>query len=131
MAEEPEPEPDRDRAQDRISQRKNERAHATEAILADVEDRLGDVEYPVSGEELATEYGLDAIDLPNETESMGSVFDRLANEEFDSVAEAREVIYGEITGDAGRRTEANPERDIERLDEERRGNLDEAEADRS
>ena len=113
--------PDRDRAQDRIGERKAARAENAESILEDVERHLGDVEYPVSGEELSAEYATDPIDLPNETESLGSVFDRLANEEFASAAEAREAIYGEITGEAGDVHEANPERDLQRLDEESQG----------
>ncbi len=101
--------PSRDRVQDRAEQRKSERADTTESILKDVETHLGEQEYPVTGEELATEYATDPIDLPNETESLGSVFDRLANEEFESSEEVREAVYSEITGEAGGRTEANPD----------------------
>ncbi|GAB3022487.1 DUF5789 family protein [Natronobiforma cellulositropha] len=99
------------------NERRSSRAESTETVLEDVERRLGDIEYPVSGEELATEYALDEIDLPNETESLGSVFDRLATERFDSSAEIRETVLGEVTGEAGDPNEANPERDLERLDE--------------
>lgn len=122
-------EPNRDRAQDRAESRKSERADRTEGILEDVESHLGGLEYPVTGEEIATEYGTEAIDLPNETESLGSVFDRLANEEFESAEEAREAIHGEITGGAGGRTEANPERDLERLEEETEESLTDSGAD--
>ncbi|ELZ08202.1 hypothetical protein C479_12713 [Halovivax asiaticus JCM 14624] len=118
-------EPDVDRAQDRISERKAERAETTESILADVERRLGEVEYPVTGEELSQEYALGEMDLPNETESLGSALDRLVNEEFSSAGEAREAIYGEITGDAGNRDEANAGRDLERLDEQAGGSVTE------
>ncbi|WP_255168516.1 DUF5789 family protein [Natrononativus amylolyticus] len=114
-------EPDRDRAQDRIEQRKSARAAQAESILEDVERHLGNHEYPISSEELATEYANEPIDLPNETESLGSVFDRLAGEEFDSPEAAREAVYGEITGEAGGHNEANPERDLEALDEESQG----------
>lgn len=119
----------RDRAQDNIDRRKSERAQRTESILEDVEAHLGELEYPVRGEELATEYSTEAIDLPNETESLGSVFDRLANEEFDSPEQAREAIYGELTGAAGDHHEANPERDLESLDEEKQGSLGESASD--
>ncbi|MFC4543183.1 hypothetical protein ACFO5R_14730 [Halosolutus amylolyticus] len=115
--------PSRDRAQDRAEQRKSRRADTTESILDDVERHLGDVEYPVRGEELATEYGNEPIDMPNETESLGSVFDRLTDEQFESAEEVREAVYGEITGEAGTRDEANPERDLERLDEEKQGSM--------
>ncbi|WP_254863707.1 hypothetical protein [Halovivax gelatinilyticus] len=108
---------DRERAQRRINERKADRAETTESIVADVEARLGEVQYPVTGEELSREYALDEIDLPNETESLASAFDRLATDEFASEAEAREAILGEITGEAGDRHEANAERDLQELDE--------------
>ncbi|WP_049895247.1 DUF5789 family protein [Halopiger xanaduensis] len=113
--------PNRDRAQDRIGQRKSERAEHTEAIFEDVQRHLGDLEYPVTSEELATEYGDEAIDMPNETESLGSVFDRLAGEQYDDPEEVREAVYGEITGEAGSPNEANAERDLAALDEEKQG----------
>ncbi|KDE59079.1 hypothetical protein EL22_00585 [Halostagnicola sp. A56] len=118
-------EPDADRAQDRIGDRKADRADTTESILENVEEHLGELEYPVTSEEIASEYGDDRMALPNETESLGSVFDRLAGEEFESAEEAREAIYGEITGQAGDRNEANPERDLESLDERSQDPVDE------
>lgn len=118
--------PDPDRAQDRAEQRKAERAEHTESILDDVERDLGTIEYPVSSEELATEYANEPIDMPNETESLGSVFDRLAGEEFESAEEVREAVYGEITGQAGDVNEANAERDLESLDDEAQEPLDES-----
>jgi len=118
-------EPDVDRAQDRISDRKAERAETTESILADVEQHLGELEYPVTGEELSQEYALGEMDLPNESESLGSALDRLVNEEFASADEAREAIYGEVTGEAGDRDEANAERDLERLDDQTGGSVSE------
>ena len=121
--------PSRDRAQDRAEQRKSSRADATEEILDDVERHLGELEYPVTGEEIASEYGNEAIDMPNETESLGDVFDRLANEQYDDPEEAREAIYGEITGQAGSPNEANPERDLTALDEEKQGSPTESGSD--
>ncbi|QFU81376.1 DUF5789 family protein [Natronorubrum aibiense] len=115
--------PSRDRAQDRAERRKSQRAETTESVLEDVERHLGDLEYPVTSEELATEYGSEAIDLPNETESLGSVFDRLAGEQFDSAEEVREAVYGEITGQAGSPNEANPERELAELDEKKQGSV--------
>jgi len=109
--------PNRDRAQDRAEKRKSNRAKTTESILEDAERHLGEIEYPVRGEELASEYATTPIDMPNETESLGSVFDRLADEAFESPEEVREAVYGEVTGNAGDRNEANPERDLESLDE--------------
>lgn len=110
--------PDRDRAQDRAEQRQADRADHTEAIFDAVERDLGELEYPVSSEELATEYATEPIDMPNETESLGSVFDRLAGEQYDSPEEVREAAYGELTGQAGNPNEANLERDLEELADE-------------
>ncbi|OAQ54609.1 hypothetical protein HTG_03370 [Natrinema mahii] len=117
--------PNRDRAQDSAEQRKAERADRTESILAAVERDLDDLEYPVTSEELATEYATEPIDMPNETESLGSVFDRLAGEQFDSPAAVREAADGEITGEAGSPNEATPERDRSKLDEGEGDSIDE------
>lgn len=110
--------PSRDRAQDRATDRKSRRAETAESILEDVERHFGDLEYPTTSEELAAEYGSEPIDLPNETESLGSVFDRLAGEQFDTPEEVREAVSGELTGEAGSRHEATPERDLSSLEEE-------------
>ncbi|WP_306052796.1 DUF5789 family protein [Natronococcus wangiae] len=121
--------PSRDRAQDRAEQRKSRRADETESILGDVERHLGELEYPITSEEIASEYGNEPIDMPNETESLGSVFDRLAGEEYDSPEEVREAVYGEVTGEAGDRQEANPERDLDQLDEQKQGSAGESGSD--
>ncbi|APX96891.1 DUF5789 family protein [Natronorubrum daqingense] len=113
--------PSRDRAQDRAESRQAERADSAESILESVERDLGSLEYPVSSEELAAEYATDPVDMPNETESLGSVFDRLAGEQYDSPEEVREAVHGEVTGEAGSPNEANPERDLSSLDEEAQG----------
>lgn len=118
--------PSRDRVQDRAEQRKAERADHTESILEDVERHLGELEYPTTSEEIAAEYGNEPIDMPNETESLGSVFDRLAGEQYDSPEEVREAVYGEITGEAGSPNEANAERDLDELDDEAQGSLSES-----
>lgn len=46
--------------------------------------------------------------MANETESLGSALDRLAGEEFDSPEEAREAVYGEITGQTVARRKRTP-----------------------
>lgn len=109
--------PSRDRVQDSAERRQRERADSVESMLGRADDLLGEHKYPTTSEELATEYADEPIDLPNETESLGSVFDRLVDERFESAEEAREALYGEITGEAGPRAEYNDERDLERLDE--------------
>lgn len=109
--------PDPDRAQDRAEERKHERAETTENVLERADDLLGDRKYPVSSEELAVEYSDEPLDLPNETESLGSVFDRLGDVRFETKSEAKEALYGEITGSAGTSAEYNEERDLGGLDD--------------
>lgn len=118
--------PSRDRVQDRAERRKSEQADETESILDDVERHLGDLEYPTTSEEIAAEYGNEPIDMPNETESLGSVFDRLAGEQYDTPEEVREAVYGEITGQAGSLNEANTERELSSLDEAGQGSIGES-----
>lgn len=98
-------------------QRKHERAEIVEGLVREVESKLDDPKYPVRSEELAEEYADQPIDLPNETETLGDVFDRVG-QKFDSRQDVREALYGEITGEAAGPEEYNPERDLDRLDEE-------------
>lgn len=111
------PAPDPDRVQDRAEERQHERAEAVEAMVERGEWRLEELDYPVSSEDLAVEYSDQPLDLPNETETMGDVFDRLVDEEFDSPSAVREAVYGALTGPAGAPTEYNDERDLEELTE--------------
>ena len=67
----------------------------------------------MSSAELGTEYADQPIDLPNETETVGDVFDRL-----DSAVETREALYGELTGEAADKEEYNLEGPIEDLRED-------------
>ena len=108
--------PDEGRNTDRARERQRDRAEHVENILDDVEADVSERQYPVRSEELATEYADQPIDMPNETESMGSVFDRL-DDEYDTPREVREALYGELTGEAGEPNEYNDERDLEALDE--------------
>lgn len=110
-------EPDPSRVQDNAERRQHERTEHVESILDRADDLLGRVKYPTTSEELATEYANEPIDLPNETESIGSVFDRLVDERFDSAEDAREALYGELTGRAGPATESNDERDLAALED--------------
>ena len=105
-----------ERPEDRARDRKHDRAEHVEQILDEVETDVRDRKYPVRSEELATDYADQPIDLPNETESMGSVFRRL-EDEYDTPKEVREALYGELTGEAGGRSEYNEERELEALDE--------------
>lgn len=110
-------EPDTERVQTEARDRQRERAESTERILERLDALLARTDYPTTSEELATEYADDVIDLPNETESLGSVFDRLVDERFDSPEEAREAAYGEVTGQAGTDAEYNEERDLAAIDD--------------
>ena len=114
-------EPDASRVQDRAIERQDEREDSVERMLSQADEILGDLKYPVSSEEIAAEYGDQESDLANETESLGSVFDRLVDERFESEAEAREAVYGAITGNAGGPSEYNDQRDL--------GEIEDAESD--
>jgi hypothetical protein len=114
MAEDPDPE----REQRRARERQRERTESVEGMLGEAGQMLSEHKYPATSEELAAEYGDQPLDLQNETESLGSVFDRLVDERFESAEEAREAIYNEITGEAAGPEEYNDERDLAELDEE-------------
>lgn len=122
MSDDPDPERVRESARDR----QRERAETTEHILERLDALFARTDYPTTSEELATEYADDEIDLANETESLGSVFDRLVDERFDSPEEAREAAYAELTGQGGTDAEYNEERDLAALDE---GNVDDERTD--
>lgn len=90
-----------DSVTDRAESRKHARAEQVEHVLDETEALLRDQKFPVSTEELATEYADQPLDLTNETESLGSVFDRMTDREaFDSSEEVREALYNELTGEA-------------------------------
>lgn len=109
--------PDHDRVQDRAERRQRDRAGRVEEVVTHAEDLLGRQEYPVTSEELATEYADEPLDLPNETESLGDVFDRLQGERFETAEDASEALYSALTGAAGGSAEYNEERNLDHLDE--------------
>jgi len=113
----PQDEPDASRVQDSAKERQHERTEHVEHILNGVDGLLDEDKYPTTSEELAAEYADEPIDLPNETESLGSVFDRLVDERFETPEEARELLYRELTGPAGTSNEYNEGRDLEQLDD--------------
>ncbi|NHN60681.1 MULTISPECIES: hypothetical protein [Halorussus] len=110
--------PDPEREQRHARERQRERTERVEDMLGEAGEMLGEHKYPATSEELATEYGDQPLDLQNETESLGSVFDRLVDERFDSADEAREAVYDEISGEAGGPEEYNDQRDLAELDAE-------------
>jgi len=111
--------PDAGDVSDRAQERRRERAESVERMSADLGAEFFDeYKYPATSEELATEYGDEEIDLANETESVGDVFDRLVDERYESADEVREAIYNELTGEASGPEEYNDERALSDLDDE-------------
>ncbi|MFB6172672.1 MAG: hypothetical protein ABEJ23_09075 [Haloarculaceae archaeon] len=98
--------------------RQHERADHVEHILAADEADLADHPYPTSSEDLATRYADQPLDLPNETETLGDVFDRLPDERYETPAEAREALYNALSGEEAGSEEYNDERAIGRLAED-------------
>ncbi len=113
--------PDPERVQESANERRHDRTETVEDVIGDV-GMFDDMKYPVRGEELAVEYADQELDLPNETESLGSVFDRLVDEEFESAQEVREAVYNEVTGEAGSPggQEYNDERALSDVEDEGR-----------
>lgn len=112
--------PDPGRVQDNAVERRHERTEIVEDELGRVGAMLAEAKYPVTTEELAVEYGDEQIDLANDTESLGSVFDRLVDERFESAEEAREAIYHELTGKTAGPEEYNEQRPIDPIDDDQR-----------
>jgi hypothetical protein len=110
--------PDRERVQEDAVERRHERTEVVEDALGHVGGMLDEEKYPVTAEELSVEYGDEVVDLPNETESLGSVFDRLVDERFESPDEVREAVYHELTGEADGTTEFNEQRAVDELDDD-------------
>ncbi len=103
----------------RAQERRRERAKSAERMSAALGAEFFDeYKYPATSEELATEYGDQEIDLANETETVGDVFDRLVDERFESADEVREAVFNELTGEASGREEYNDERALSDLDDE-------------
>lgn len=85
----------RDGVQDAAERRQRERAESVEDTLEAVRADLGAHRYPVNSEDLAAYYADDPIDLPNETESLGSAFGRL-DRSFEDPDEAYEALVSEF-----------------------------------
>lgn len=110
--------PDRD-PQRSARERQRERAEAAESAAAgEFGEMLSDHKFPTTSEELAVDYGDEPIDMANETESMGSVLDRLEGERFESAREVEEAVSNELTGSEAGPEEYNDERDLTELEEE-------------
>ncbi len=111
------PDPDHERVQERARDRQHDRTESVEDMLGEVGMLEAD-KYPTTSEELAVEYADETVDLPNETESLGSVFDRLTDVRFESPAEAQEAVLNELTGEQAGPEEYNDERALDDLQDE-------------
>mgnify|MGYP000406884481 CR=1 FL=1 len=113
--------------EDAAKARQHERAAAVEDVLSEVQDDLGRQSYPTTSEALAETYADTPIDLPNETESVGSAFDRI-DDRFERPGEAYEalvtefeegdLVSGAVGVDAGETRGARAVRSEERAGEE-------------
>lgn len=106
--------------QDASRRNQRERAAAVERVLREADPDLEAHSYPVRREELAARYGDTTVELPNETESLGDVFDRLTDGDYETAREARAAAIGEIAGVPVDADEYNIERE---LDPETAGHL--------
>ncbi|MFB6120124.1 MAG: hypothetical protein ABEJ68_03295 [Halobacteriaceae archaeon] len=98
---------------------RRERDEHVRAILDQTESMLEEAhKYPIRGEELATEYADQELDLPNETEWLGDVFDRLSDRYYEDPTEAREAVLNELTGEADDEREFNDQRELSELAEQ-------------
>ena len=88
--------------QESSKDRQHEHAEAVEEILDSIDPALEEHAYPVNSEDLSARYAESVEGLPNETESLGSVFDRLEDDEYDSPMEVKEAVLREVS-------EASPE----------------------
>ena len=105
------------------ARRKHERAQHTEETLEAVDAVVGRSSYPTNASELNATYGDTRDDLPNETESLGDVFDRMAPEkEYETEAEARKAVLTELEGESGAgpgdRAEYRSDEELDALDSE-------------
>lgn len=99
--------------QDTSRRNQRERAAAVERLLRSADPDLEAHSYPVRREELAARYGDTAVELPNETESLGDVFDRLTDREYATAREAKAAAIGEIAGVSLEPDEYNPGQDLD------------------
>lgn len=74
---------------------KDARESSVEDVLASVREDLGTQSYPTTSEDLAATYADDPTDLPDETESIGSAFDRI-DDQFADADEAWAAFLSEF-----------------------------------
>ena len=93
------------------NERKHEHVEAVEEILDAVDPALEEHAYPVNSEDLSAQYGETVLELPNETESLGSVFDRLEDTEYDSPMAAKEAVLDAVSAASPNSTTAGADRE--------------------
>lgn len=119
--------PDKDRAQDRAERRQRERAERNEHIVRHFEQVIDDVTFPANTAEIRAQLR-DAPDEVGETESLGSVLDRL-EDEYATEQEAREA-FRERLGEAEHAEPADTEREeVAETRREQTGNVADVDGD--
>ncbi|MFB6071706.1 MAG: hypothetical protein ABEJ88_01925 [Halobacterium sp.] len=95
-------------------------AEHVEGTLQAMESAVRGSSYPTNASSLRAAYSTARDEVPNETEALGDVFDRLVPEEYETPEDAREAILGELTGRAGFEhgdlSEYNLERELDAMD---------------
>ena len=67
-------------------------------------DKLDTHEYPATREEIIEAYGDSRIELPNGTETLGSVLERIGDETYEDSTDARTAVFTGVGHEAvGRR----------------------------
>ncbi|MFB6268634.1 MAG: hypothetical protein ABEH83_01725 [Halobacterium sp.] len=102
------------------SEHERELAEHVEGTLTAMEAAVRGSSYPTNASSLKAAYSTARNEVPNETESLADVFDRLVPEHYDTPEDAREAILGELTGRAGFEhgdlSEYNMERELDAMD---------------
>ncbi|PSP82201.1 hypothetical protein BRC88_00095 [Halobacteriales archaeon QS_4_69_225] len=93
------------------NERRHEHVEAVEEILDAVDPALEEHAYPVNSEDLSAQYGETVLELPNETESLGSVLDRLEDTEYDSPTAVEEAVLDAVSATPSDPTTAEADRE--------------------
>jgi len=93
---------------ERAERRQRDRQQRQDEIIAEFEETIEGVKFPVHSAEIATEYRDAPDEVVAEEESLGSVLDRL-DDEYDDEQTAREAILEEL-GEAEHASPAETER---------------------
>lgn len=114
--------PSKDRAQDRAERRQHDRAERNERILDHFERLVDDVKFPANTAELRAELR-DAPDEVGESESLGSLLDRL-DDEYADEQEARDAVVERLGEAEHASPEATEREEVAETRREQTGNVD-------